>query len=312
MSDLYEELVEAESIEDFPEEDRSYRKLTELWHKEVNEKLSAMDLNGKPKTNSRLDYLPVFCDGVEYRVYGVIHGWTGAGSDDYRKMIHRSLKGEEAIIYEKMLGRIYSGRNVVEMPDFCVLRWWGQMMLSFRFLLIWPVFIIVALKDILTEILRRHEKTEQGHIDDITYHTLDPELRRGLDGSLPTRLQVEYEMRYWCRLRALFDSYLLFCVVPRSAYMAEFARNWVKCNSHKKIAIVVGDRHLTEVKYFLEKPVNSAWIARTAQSHAFGIYRSHWYYKILFFRYFFFLLLGGFLGVAPWLAGYVAYLFFYS
>lgn len=309
MTELYDKILTAGGIDEFAPEYASHLELSKKWQELALEKIDSFEFTDKNKTE--LDCHSLEVDGVEYHVYGVIHGWTGAGSGDYRSMIRVALAGEDNIIYEKMLGRMYAGRGCVETPDFCVLRWWGQIALSLRMILVWPLFLLIAFKDIILELFTRHERESTGQLDNISYHQLDPELRRGIDGSLPTRLQVEYEMSHWCTLKGVIDSYLAFGVVPRSAYIAEFALNWARIRGVKKLAIVVGDRHLTEVLYFLENRVEPGWLRVNASNHARRIARFGWYYNLLFAEYFAYLMLGGFIGFLPWVGAYLAWLLFF-
>lgn len=261
----------------------------------------------------RLDALAFTSGGVRFRVYGVIHGWTGGVSEEYRALVQASLKDEKNVLYEKMLGRFYGRRGAVEAPDFCMLKRWGQLALGLRMMLIWPLFLLLAAKEILQELFTRgHDAAEDNDYNNVFYHNIDPELRRGLDGSLPTRPQIEYEMQHWGGGRGYWDLDLLLRVVPRSAYLAEFARAWVAATGAREVAIVVGDRHLTEVRHFLEHPVADAWILCRAATHARQIARIRWYYHWHFFWYMLTITLGSVLGSLPWLCAILAYFYYFG
>jgi hypothetical protein len=278
--------------------------MTAVWHGLAREIIERDSKKLREHIPHKLDYLEVTKRGVRYRVYGVIHGWTGGVSAEYRELVHRSLKSEKQVVYEKMLGRFYGEKNSVETPDFCVLRRTGQFVLGLRMMLVWPAFLLLALREIIKEIFtKRHYAVEDNDYNNIYYHNIDRELRRGLDGSLPTRLQIEYEMDNWRGWRGFWDMDLLLRVVPRSAYLAEFAQQWAAEKGVKEMAIVVGDRHLTEVRQFLENTVNDHWIIRQAQTHARQIGRNRLFYHWHFMLYLLTTTLGSFLGALPWLAG---------
>lgn len=309
--------LNAQTLEDLPR--RGWKYWTEEWCNLAREQIRRHEDEIRAVPPERLDYIGVDSEGVHFRVYGVIHGWTGGVSRDYRDLVRKSLCDEKELVFEKMLGRFYGQAEMertVETPDFVVLRRRGQFALGLRVMLIWPLFVLLSLKEILRELLTKSRQVVPGDpssfADGVYYHNIDPELRRGLDGSLPTRLQIEYEMEHWGRWKGLLDSYLLLAVVPRSAYIAEFARAWAECKRRElteggesadgvEVAVVVGDRHLTEVAYFLANPVDSTWLRRTGAKHARRLRRWSSYYHVLFGGYFFWLLVGAALGMVPWL-----------
>lgn len=261
----------------------------------------AAEYNAAPP--QRLDCLEVESGGVNYRIYGVIHGWTGGGSDEYRALVMAGIINEPDILYEKMLGRFYgAGRPVAQMPDFCVLGRLGQFVLGLRVMLIWPLFMLLAVWDILREVFSRRSVEDTTHYNNVYYHNIDPELRRGLDGALPAPLQGEYEFGYWRRWRGYASAELLLAVAPRSAYMAEFARTWAREKGLARLALVVGDRHLTEVAHYLRTPPENGWLRHAAAAHARRLAGWRGWYGIMFAGYFCMLLLGALFGALPWLA----------
>lgn len=261
----------------------------------------AAEYNAAPPGS--LDCLAVECAGVNYRVYGVIHGWTGGGSDEYRRLVTDGINKEPDILYEKMLGRFYgAGDAVVQMPDFCMLGRLGQFVLGLRVMLVWPLFVLLAGWDILRELFSRRSTEDTANYNNVYYHNIDPELRRGLDGALPAPLQGEYEFDHWRRWRGYASVELLLAVAPRSAYMAEFAREWARVRGLTEVALVVGDRHLTEVAHYLRTPPENGWLRHAAAVHARRLAGWRGWYGVMFAGYFCMLLLGALFGALPWLA----------
>ncbi len=280
----------------------TFEQVSEAWQTSALQTIQENSQQLRARKPEKLDALVCETGGVRYRVYGVIHGWTGGVSEEYRELVRKSLQEEKTVLYEKMLGRFYGRRGAVEAPDFCMLKRTGQFVLGLRMMLIWPLFLLIAAKEILTELFTRsHETAEDNDYNNIFYHNIDPELRRGLDGSLPTRLQIEYELNHWGGGKGFWDLDLLLRVVPRSAYLAEFARAWAAATGATEIALVVGDRHLTEVRYFLEHPPVDVWTRRKASAHARQLARHHFLYHWHFALYMLTITLGSLVGSVPWL-----------
>lgn len=282
---------------------------TELCRAELDRQAETI-LATKPKC---LDCVEVETEGVTFRLYGVVHGWTGGPSQEYRDLVEDTLETEATILFEKMLGYFYMQKDDLQIPDFWVLGAWGQMILGLRAMATLPLFVIMSGRDVLRELLTKKEPPIQ-HIsqvfDSVRYHNIDPELRRGLGDSLPTRLQIEYELSRWPKLQRYLDLDLLVAVVPRSGYIAEFARRYARQNKLTKITVVVGDRHLTEVEHFLTHPIRLEKILKAARRHADWISRCRYCYHLLFSWYMLMLTAGAAIGSIPYLV--LVYLLAYS
>ena len=81
----------------------------------------------------------------------------GGGSQAYRDFVRDGISREKDILFEKMLGKFYIGSKGVEIPDFVVLRFFGQLMLGIKCMLFWPLFIYHALVEMTRELLTRDE-----------------------------------------------------------------------------------------------------------------------------------------------------------
>jgi hypothetical protein len=109
-------------------------------------------------------------------------------------------------------------------------------------------------------------------------------------------------MKWWNSWKKYFSDEHLFAIVPRSAYMAEFAKAWAEENKINKLGVLVGDRHLTEVDFFLKNQIEDNWIRTKAEKHAKAMSKNKFYYNLLFAVYFCKLLLGAACGSVVWLA----------
>ncbi len=256
----------------------------------------------------QLDCCTVEAEGVTYRVYGVLHGWTGGPSEEYRQFVVDGLADEKTVLFEKMLGAFYGGPEDLQVPDFTVLGRLGQFSLGLRTMLTFPHFMALAGWDLAHEVLRKTEgpvTSDEQLAYSIYYHNIDAELRRGLAWALPTRLQIEYERGRWSSWKRYIDLDRLVAVAPRSAYIADFAREYARAKGVSEVAVVVGDRHLTETVHFLREP--EAWPAwhEPARRHAALIARRRLGYHYLFARYMLVLSLGVTVGIIPYLAAFL-------
>ncbi len=294
-----ESFVEIES--EFGDPGEVLRKWTEACCKKIGEDQEVLAGN-PPET---LDAVERTQDETTFTLFGVVHGWAGGASAAYHELVEKSLDGHEHVLFEKMLGNFYGQGSDVQIPDFWVLGVSGQFLLGLRMMLLFPLFIFESARGLLREIRTREdpEITDIYSIMDSTcYHNIDPELRRGLGGSFPTRLQIEYEMSVWQSPARYYDSEMLVAVVPRSAYIAEFARAFAREKHVERLAVVVGDRHLTEVEYFLRTPVNDERLRAAAWRHARRISGNRFWYHLMFSVYMLNVCLGAAIGSLPYMA----------
>jgi len=304
VNETIETLRRAECLADLEGQYQSAEEAAHAWEQAVHTKLEAETESWSKVKPSVLDSMSVRNGKTKFRVYGVVHGWTGGGSQAYRDFVYESVVSTKNLLCEKMLGAIYLGRRGKEIPDFTVLGILGQWRLAMGAMLMWPMFFYHAFADLLRERLRKTDPevdTLATIIDSVRYHNLDPELRRAIGGDLPTRLQIEYEMKNWRSAKRYLYLDLLLCVVPRSAYQAEFARVWAEENNLDEVALLVGDRHMTEIAHFLRKPIADERILRAARRHAKWISRFGGSYFILFGFYMLNLIFGALLGALPWM-----------
>lgn len=303
MKPELERFIQAKRFEDLRGEFPDLQHVAKAWCEAAHQELEATEDEWSTKLPDELDAIEVKRDGVTFRIFGVVHGWTGGGSQDYRDFVRKRLTSEPQLLCEKMLGTMYLGRGTKEIPDFTVLGWLGQWRLAFGAMLGWPRFFYYAIVDMFRE--RSGKEPEKATLssifDSIRYHNLHPELRRAVGGDLPTRLQIEYEMSQWSSWKRYLYEDLLVAVVPRSAYIAEFARVWAEKKQVKEVGILVGDRHLTEVAEFLRNPVGNASILRSAARHARWIAKIPGAYTALFGLYMLNLVFGAAFGALPWM-----------
>ena len=181
-----------------------------------------------------------------YHIYGVIHGLTGGEDADYRQFLLEAISPLSHVVFENGLQHFYRTQQVTIIPDFVVLGWLGSLLLGLRVCLYLPALLLWAIRERIGGVPEQTWPTGR------KYHGIDPELRRALDDqpALPTRLQIDLEMGRWNRqpLLAVIRDPIL--IVPRSLFMAGFLHGMRQDEVH----CVVGDRHTTEVLFFLSTP----------------------------------------------------------
>ncbi len=196
-----------------------------------------------PDAPPRLDEIRVERDGRLFVVNGVIHGILGGGTGSYRELIRSTVaRSPEPLLFEAGFNHLYGGAGLdyTSIPDFAVLGFFDTCKKGIDAGRMFPLLI----KDAVWEAFSLLP-------DDAPFHQLDQELRRGIDGILPTALEIEWDRRKPRRFFTLEDYPNL---VRRSAFMAAFAEAWCAKNGRPACRLVVGDLHLTEVAWFLRRP----------------------------------------------------------
>ena len=192
---------------------------------------------------SRLDEIRVETSDQVFLLNGVIHGIIGGGTAAYRDLIRTTLReSQEPLLFEAGFNHLYgeSEMDWVNIPDFSVLGFVDSCKKGLDAGLRLPLL----LAEVILETFSMMK-------EDIPYHLLDQEYRRGIDGLLPTRLEIEWDRRK-AKPLLTFEDYPN--LVRRSAFMAAFAEAWCRKNTRENCRIVVGDAHLTEVAHFLQHP----------------------------------------------------------
>jgi hypothetical protein len=201
---------------------------------------------------------PVVCerDGVRFSIFGVVHGLVGGQDREYKEFVNAAVARLDHVLIENALGYFYPARETTWIPDFVVLGIGG----SFRVGLYVGLRLPLLLWEGLRELFKTGRSTDPEAFDAYdyspVYHAIDPETRRGLDEypPLPSWLQIDYEMSEWDRLGWRAGWAGAFAIVPRSAFMAGFARGYAASRGRVEVALLVGDLHTVEIQRFLEDP----------------------------------------------------------
>ncbi len=218
---------------------------------------------------------PVVCeaDGVRYAIYGVVHGMVGGGDRGYKAFVDRSLEALDPVVFENGLSWFYPSRGrSADIPDFWVLGALGSLRLGLYVGFTFPA----QLWTLVLEGLRvgGGGGDPDGFDFSARYHAVDPETRRGLEEHppLPSRLQIDYELTGWDAAGWLAAWRFPFAIVPRSLFMAGFARGFAERRGLRELALVVGDLHTLEVARFLAAPPGRAGALHPldAAGRAFG------------------------------------------
>ncbi|MFC1743825.1 hypothetical protein ACFL35_07505 [Candidatus Riflebacteria bacterium] len=191
----------------------------------------------------KLDEIKVEKDGVCFFINGVIHGMIGGGTKKYRDLIHRTLSSsEEQLLFEAGFNHLYGSKKLkyANIPCFSVLGLIDSIKKGLHAGILLPLLLWEVVKEFFSAMP-----------EDTPYHSLDQEIRRGIEGVLPTPLEVEWDLSKDKPLLS-FEDYPN--IVRRSAYMAAFAEKFCEKNSITSCRLVVGDFHLTEIAYFFNNP----------------------------------------------------------
>jgi ubiquinone/menaquinone biosynthesis C-methylase UbiE len=196
---------------------------------------------------------PVRCerDGVNYAIYGVIHGLIGGSDKVYKAFVDAKVGSLEHVLFENGLQLFYPKRAYAVIPDYEVLGVLGSMRIGLEVARLFPLLLWEGLGELF--------KRGSGRAADVydyspVFHAVDPETRRGLDEwpPLPSRLQIDYEMSEWKR-RGFFATLLSpYAIAPRSLFMAGYAEGYASSRKREQVSLVVGDLHAAEIQRFLE------------------------------------------------------------
>lgn len=199
----------------------------------------------------RFEPLLVERAGVTYEIYGLYHGYIGGPNPEYKSFIREALGRLDFAVFENGISWFHGGVSGVTIPDFMVLGALGAIAVGAHV----GVYFPIHLWEMVGEVFHFQAGTEESEFDyDPRYHAVDPELRRGLceDPPLPSRLQIEYEMDLWDNGGLLARVKDPYAIVPRSMFMAGFAVGYAEAHGLKRVPIIVGDLHTTEIQRFLE------------------------------------------------------------
>lgn len=206
-------------------------------------------------------------DGVEYHIYGVIHGMLGGDDKDYLRFVSKPIASADHVLFENGLNYFYKHKSGQVIPDFAVLGLSGSLSMGFYVGLSFPLH----LWELFTEFFKRSKgrNASEGFLFDSRYYSLGPELRRGVEPQppLPSRLQIELEMGTWSR--SPFRSRIKdpFALVPRSMFMAGYAVGVSRARTGRPVVLVVGDLHTMEIVRFLEDPAIDHPVFRSGLQH---------------------------------------------
>jgi hypothetical protein len=191
-------------------------------------------------------------DGRDFYIYGVIHGLIGGEGRDYKKFVSAPLARLDEVIIENGMGLIYKLKRSVTIPDFAVLGVLGAIYIGYEVGFRFPIY----LKEMLVEALKLGgaRGAEEGFLYDTRYYALSEEIRRGVEPSppLPSRIELDIQMRMWREHGLLAPFYNPFAIVPRSLFMAGFALGHAETRGLNEVHILVGDLHTAEIQRALE------------------------------------------------------------
>lgn len=230
-------------------------------------------LNNRPPKG--LDYLEFDHEGITFRVFGILHGITGALNQEYLNFVKDSIRSTDGIkLAEKGMKQLYPGCGIdEELEDWLVLRKVDCLTMGFQ-LLADPRCLWMITGDALREKLRKKDPfivNERKNIIDLGespyFHYIDAYERRELvcflpsqeaitkdlhsmskwyKAILPKKRHVNIEHPQWHRLLLLERVMHIPC---RSIHMLHYATAYAKENNHTLVNLFVGETHNTDMHY---------------------------------------------------------------
>lgn len=196
-------------------------------------------------------------DGIEVRIWGLFHGLWGGADKEYKEFVRAGLRDLDEVLFENAVGYYYKSKNKrATIPDYVLLFPLG----SVQHGVFVGIFFPLLMKDLVWEVfsLGNSFNPAEPYVLSPKYHSLPVEARRGVEAEepipLPTKLEVEEQMRVWDAAGALAAFKEPYAIVPRSMFMAAFAYGYAQSRSLDAIDMVVGDLHTGEILHFLADP----------------------------------------------------------
>ncbi len=199
---------------------------------------------------TRFEPVVVERSGRTFRIFGVIHGIVGGDDRSYMRFVAAGLDAKAHLLVENGIGYYYRQPRNEWIPDFVVLGFARSAWLGFTTAFKAPL----VFWDLALELSRRIRAPAEHGVFDPAYHGMDPELRRGLDGALPARLEIPLALERFAsnRPRQIADDPV--ACAPRSLFMAGYAVGACERDDLSTVDLLVGDLHTTEIAWFLTHP----------------------------------------------------------
>lgn len=224
----------------------------------------------KETTESPERFVPdtVARGGVEYAIYGTIHGIIGGQDREYKDFVDGAIDELDLVLFENALFYFYPKKKGANIPDFAVLGLLGSLRIGIHVGLIFFILLWEGLKELL-KVGRRAGDGAEAFVYSPRYHAIDVETRRGLDDDypiLPSRLSIDYDMSRWNAAGPFAAWRDPFAIAPRSMFMAGFAEGYAISRGLERVDLVVGDLHTAEIQRFLEDPALDHPVFRSGQA----------------------------------------------
>lgn len=220
-----------------------------------------------------LDYITVYRDNIEIRVYGVLHALSGGTNQEYRDFVNKTIQEEKEknikVLAEKMMKKMYSGIDV-EVEDWLQVSTRDAALIGLKTILPHN-FIKLAFLLIKEKITKKDPfNILNPQIKDIGgspyFHKISPTERRWLAGfSEPKeylRKNIERKKNPWKYKGPVFPasgwSWLTvvepFVNIPlRSIHMIEYSLKYAKKNNLTKVALFVGEIHNSDIQWYINE-----------------------------------------------------------
>ncbi len=191
--------------------------------------------------------LDVLVDGVDYRIYGVVHAknWSA----EYNAIVSKTIENGKNWLHEQKMHTVFDlPKNSIEIPDHHLLTPTG-------YLRIFTDSMVNGFTSPISIPLNKNKKYSKFK-EKMMLSSLDMPFEayhRPLPSYVKIQLNEKNKPAKYTPIQA------------RSAYQAEFMKAWkVEGDKH----ILVGAMHAPEIKYFLKYGVKDVSITDAAQEHA--------------------------------------------
>jgi hypothetical protein len=194
-------------------------------------------------------------EGVQFAVYGLIHGHVGGDDRAYKDFVDAGLRELPHTVFENGLSYFYPKTSHETIPDFAVAGGLGSLRMGLMVAIEFPLLILELFSELLK--IKLPFQSDASLLDyDPRFYALDPEVRRGVepDPPLPSRPQIDYELTRWDQAGRWAGWKDPAAIVPRSMFMAGYAVGSAERRGEQRVDLAVGDLHTMEIVRFLGSP----------------------------------------------------------
>lgn len=220
-----------------------------------------------------LDYIEFEFEGINFRIFGILHGITGGLNHEYREFVKKSIRNISGFkIAEKGMKQLYRNCGIdEELEDWLVLRPIDCLLMGIQ-LILDPRCLWMVIVDTIVEQLRQKDpfvkNRKQNYLGGSPFfHYLDEHKRRKLIGFLPPQEAIVQDIRSmskWYRTilpkkrhclinhpqwRRILLLERLMHIPCRSLHMLHYAKAYARVHQIRFVNVFIGETHNTDILY---------------------------------------------------------------